>query len=82
VFIYDTSINTLIARYFRQLIGQEDWFLSHWDSYSVISLKAVACSSCCRTEEVVLTSGGIKAYLSGQLASFGASALFVGSSGL
>jgi len=45
----------------------------------VLSLEAVAYSSHCNTVE---WSGGIEAYISGQLASFSALALLVGSSGL
>jgi len=66
-------LHDVLGRLWVQKIG----FLSHWDPYAVISLEAVAYSS-------YLTqwsgSGGTEAYLSGQLASFGAFTLLVGSS--
>jgi len=65
-----------VARCSGQLIGPADWVLSHWDAYAVISLEAVAYSSYCNTVEF---QGGIEAYLSGQLASFSALTLLVGS---
>jgi len=55
----------------NKLIG----ILSHWDPYAVLSLETVA---------YIVTrwgsSGGIEAYLSGQLASFTSLTLLVGSS--
>jgi len=64
----------------RQLIGPAEFeSLSHWEPYAVISLAAVAYSSYCN---MVGWSGGIEASLSGQLASFSALTLLVGSSGL
>jgi len=59
-----------------QLISLADWVLSHLNPYAVISLEAVAYSSYC-----VVTrwsgSGVIEAYLSGQLAFFGALTLLI-----
>jgi len=66
--------NTLVVRCSKQ-IG----FLSHWDPDAVISLWRLP------TVHIVTRwsgSGGIVAYLSGQLASFGALTLLVGSSDL
>jgi len=58
-------------------------FLSHWDPYAVINLEAVAYTvSLVHIVTQWSGSGGTEAYLSGQLASFGALALLVGSLGL
>jgi len=58
---------------------QQIGFLSHWDPCAVISLEVVAYSLYCNQWS---GSSGIEAYLSGQLASFSAVTLLVGSSGL
>jgi len=69
-----------IARCSRQLtVPAEIGFLSHWDSYAVINLEAVAYSACCTWWS---GSGGIEVYLSGQLAAISALTLLVGSSDL
>jgi len=65
---------------------QQIGFLSHWDHYAVISLEAVAYSYYSVSLVHIVTqwsgSGETEAYLSGQLASFSALTLLVGSSGL
>jgi len=54
-------------------------FLSHWDPYAVLSLEAVAYSSYCNTVEWFWWDWSLS---SGQLASFSALTLLVGSFGL
>jgi len=78
---YSSVQHVVVARCFRQLQVQQIGFLSHWDSHTVLSLKTVDiyCLGpyCIRWSG----SGGIKTYLGGQLAFFGALMLLVGSSG-
>jgi len=56
---------------------QQTGFMSHWDPYAVLNLETVA------SVHIVTRrtgSGGTEAYLSGQLATFSALTLLVGSS--
>jgi len=75
--------NTLVVRCSRQLIGPADWVYCHtgtltlwlaWTRLPTISLVHIVTQWS--------GSGGTEAYLSGQLASFSALTLLVGSSGL